>query len=725
MEGPPMTFIFHHGGIFRNDEKGSRIYEPDNTEVLVGVDGDTLDVFFVKGYYKQLGYAGGGLCWWKVPWLSLEKGLRKLETDKDLLKLCKTCRRNHNVMNIYFEHGVSEPHVVECMSEEDDVILPTNAPFLKLPSTQRAMQARKVASQPTMSHSQRESTKPLHPTPKNKAKATPNSAGPSPHHKNMDYAKPKTRSSQQAEKPKEKPNSEPSEKPTKKPISAPTRKCSSQPTPKPKQQPKFQPRSFSQPANPTTAVKVGSRHQPPTKSNSKNKNNPTQHCTRSGRAVKPPPIQDDSDSHESYESAEDSLYKPTKGLGDASDTDSGGEEFESRGTRKNNFREKHRPASSRKEDKVIDTDDSSYEDIEEDDPSDSDSGEDSGSETESDCDSWHSEDMDKVLDSDEEEPTVYPPYNEKAKFGTLKLEVSMIFKSKQHFMNATRDYTIQWGMPCMHAISCIQDKNDKRAEDYCHEWLTMESYRKTYAFHVNPVKGQELWEKTGRPAPVPPPIKPKPGRPTKNRRKDKDDGGSGSKTRMKRKYNPIRCMFCSEVGHNKRTCQKKKQADAEEESRLMQLQLALTNPNTDVPNELPSDVPNELPTDADSATLHNPLPLSVSPPPKQSNATTETTPVCFTALTSISFHYSCLVSQFGVYHVMQAKMRGRPPKLQVCKGKGKRAASPQPAPPTAKAPISVGTIRGSSAATTKKLASFMTFIPTPGFKRPRKKDDAI
>ncbi|RYQ95685.1 hypothetical protein Ahy_B08g091030 [Arachis hypogaea] len=52
MEGPPITFIFHHGGSFKNDEKGSRIYEPDNTEVLVGVDGDTLDVFFVKGYYK-------------------------------------------------------------------------------------------------------------------------------------------------------------------------------------------------------------------------------------------------------------------------------------------------------------------------------------------------------------------------------------------------------------------------------------------------------------------------------------------------------------------------------------------------------------------------------------------------------------------------------------------------------------------------------------------------
>jgi len=53
--------------------------------------------------------------------------------------------------------------------------------------------------------------------------------------------------------------------------------------------------------------------------------------------------------------------------------------------------------------------------------------------------------MDNVLDSDEEEATVYPPYNEKAKFENFKLEVSMIFKSKHHFMNATREYIIQWG----------------------------------------------------------------------------------------------------------------------------------------------------------------------------------------------------------------------------------------------------------------------------------------
>ncbi|RYR16484.1 hypothetical protein Ahy_B04g073514 isoform B [Arachis hypogaea] len=166
----------------------------------------------------------------------------------------------------------------------------------------------------------------------------------------------------------------------------------------------------------------------------------------------------------------------------------------------------------------------------------------------------------------------------------------------------------------------------------------MDAYRRTYQFNVNPVKGQDLWEKTGSPAPVPPPIKPKPGRPTTNRRKDKDEGPTGTNTKMKRKYAPIRCMYCGEVGHNKRTCSKKKQDDAQEKARMMQLQLAAT------------------------------------------------------------------------------RKRGRPPKLHVTRARAKGNASP------GAHAVSAETIKGSSSATAKKLASFMTFVPTPGFKPPRKKD---
>ncbi|RYR25357.1 hypothetical protein Ahy_B02g059052 [Arachis hypogaea] len=60
MEGPPMTFVFHHGGMFKNSVEGDMIYELNTTEVLMGVDRDTLDVFFVRGYYKELGYIEAG-----------------------------------------------------------------------------------------------------------------------------------------------------------------------------------------------------------------------------------------------------------------------------------------------------------------------------------------------------------------------------------------------------------------------------------------------------------------------------------------------------------------------------------------------------------------------------------------------------------------------------------------------------------------------------------------
>ncbi|RYR39826.1 hypothetical protein Ahy_A09g045461 [Arachis hypogaea] len=183
----------------------------------------------------------------------------------------------------------------------------------------------------------------------------------------------------------------------------------------------------------------------------------------------------------------------------------------------------------------------------------------------------------------------------------------------------------------------------------------MEAYRRTYQFNVNPVKGQDLWEKTGSPAPVPPPIKPKPGISTTNRRKDKDEGPSGMKTKMKRKYTPIRCMYCGEVGHNKRTCSKKKQDDAQEKARLMQLQLAAVQPPQSVPDN----------------------------------------------------NDNCL---------MQTRGRGRPPKLHITRARAKGNASP------GAVAVSAETIKGSSSATAKKLASFMTFVPTPGFKPPRKKD---
>ncbi|RYQ80348.1 hypothetical protein Ahy_Scaffold1g106822 [Arachis hypogaea] len=195
-------------------------------------------------------------------------------------------------------------------------------------------------------------------------------------------------------------------------------------------------------------------------------------------------------------------------------------------------------------------------------------------------------------------------------------------------------------MLCMHAISAIQDKNDKRPEEYCYDWLKMETYKRTYCFDVNPVKGQDLWKKIPHPAPVPSPVKPKPRRPTKKKRWDKEEQPNGSKTKMKRKYNPIQCMYCGEVGYNKRGCAKKKAVDAEEHARQMQLQLTVVAPATeDVEPEL-----NAAPTDADN------VPSPIQPPSEIDINQSESIP--------------------PTQDTQQDQLVARPPKLQVIKRKG-------------------------------------------------------
>ncbi|RYR29922.1 hypothetical protein Ahy_B01g054579 [Arachis hypogaea] len=185
--------------------------------------------------------------------------------------------------------------------------------------------------------------------------------------------------------------------------------------------------------------------------------------------------------------------------------------------------------------------------------------------------------------------------------------------------------------------------------------------------------------KIGSPATVPPPVKIKPGRPTMNRRKDKDEQPVGSKTQRKRKYNLIRCLYCGEVRHNRRTCK-----EAAEQARLMQLQLAVVAAAADAnaqhaPNGNPIDPVAQDPTNPPAATLNAPT---------------------------------------------DHKVTSRPPKLHVKKGKATTPASPQPAA-AATIPVSAETIKGTSSAIAKKLASLMTFVPTLGFRHPRKKDKDV
>ncbi|RYR44077.1 hypothetical protein Ahy_A08g040451 [Arachis hypogaea] len=91
---------------------GVSVYSPDNRTCLGDLDEDTLDVFFVRNYYKELGYDNILQCWWLPPGKSLDGGLRALTCDGELREMCFVAKKNDGVVDVYFEHGVSTPKVI-------------------------------------------------------------------------------------------------------------------------------------------------------------------------------------------------------------------------------------------------------------------------------------------------------------------------------------------------------------------------------------------------------------------------------------------------------------------------------------------------------------------------------------------------------------------------------------------------------------------------------------
>ncbi|RYQ92466.1 hypothetical protein Ahy_B09g098700 [Arachis hypogaea] len=108
-----LDIMFHHGRKFQKDENGMTIYSPDKKACVGDIDVDTLDVFWVRNYYKELGYDRIGECWWHVPGRSLDIGLRALNCDDELREMCFMGEKNEGLVDVYFEHVVSTPEILE------------------------------------------------------------------------------------------------------------------------------------------------------------------------------------------------------------------------------------------------------------------------------------------------------------------------------------------------------------------------------------------------------------------------------------------------------------------------------------------------------------------------------------------------------------------------------------------------------------------------------------
>ncbi|RYR19389.1 hypothetical protein Ahy_B03g064158 [Arachis hypogaea] len=57
--------------------------------------------------------------WWQVPGMSLEVGLRRLDSDNELREMCCHGGNNNEIVDVYIEHGISEPEIVQ----RQDVIM--------------------------------------------------------------------------------------------------------------------------------------------------------------------------------------------------------------------------------------------------------------------------------------------------------------------------------------------------------------------------------------------------------------------------------------------------------------------------------------------------------------------------------------------------------------------------------------------------------------------------
>ncbi|RYR35342.1 hypothetical protein Ahy_A10g050511 [Arachis hypogaea] len=274
------------------------------------------------------------------------------------------------------------------------------------------------------------------------------------------------------------------------------------------------------------------------------------------------------------------------------------------------------------------------------------------------------------------------------------------------------------GIPCIHACAALARVN-KRPENFCHLLDTMESYKKTYEHHINPLPGQSLWEKSVYNQPQAPNIKRKPGKLTTKRRKDADEGTSGNKKAkpiitLKETAKAIHLYILWSKGPHQ-------EGIADEVVAALAAATAAkskTTPTGSTPiaaeasnaaNEPPQIV--EVPT---GAVIQNPPHVDI---------TDNLPPLVDAAEIDLSQpNYGGTQDEFRNFtqappapttkrpHKFSTKKRNSPPPItaSVDPMQGASAAIP----PLVNA--SVDPMQGASAATSSRLANFMKFVPTPG-----------
>ncbi|RYR77773.1 hypothetical protein Ahy_A01g002373 [Arachis hypogaea] len=118
------------------------------------------------------------------------------------------------------------------------------------------------------------------------------------------------------------------------------------------------------------------------------------------------------------------------------------------------------------------------------------------------------------------------------------------------------------GYPCEHAMSCIR-KMCLDVKNYVNKCYRKETYVDCYQHVIYPLNGPNLWFRAENDDVLPPVFRKPIGHPKLRRNKIGDEPrNNGPLSKLSRTGQQQKCSYCFALGHNKRTCPRKRKMEA-------------------------------------------------------------------------------------------------------------------------------------------------------------------
>ncbi|XP_020960768.1 protein PRRC2A-like [Arachis ipaensis] len=108
-----IILCINHRGRFERGPGGLISFTGGEVTEINRVNVDTLNVFFISDLLKDIEYTSESNFYWQEPGKELDDGLRDLRVDMDVVRMYEAAVKNGNKINIYTEHPVDQPVLVE------------------------------------------------------------------------------------------------------------------------------------------------------------------------------------------------------------------------------------------------------------------------------------------------------------------------------------------------------------------------------------------------------------------------------------------------------------------------------------------------------------------------------------------------------------------------------------------------------------------------------------